>query len=72
MTISAGDRFFDLHGEGMPEKRDFERALVKMKEIHDDLEQTYSVEPGKPLGKYIVRRILKTDGSHKIKKWKKT
>jgi hypothetical protein len=71
-TITKGDKFYDLHGEGMPEKRDFERALVRMKEIYDDLEQTYSVEPGKPLGKYIVRRLLKPDGSHKIKKWKKT
>jgi hypothetical protein len=71
-TITEGDKFYDLHAEGMPDKPDFERALVSMKEIHDDLEQTYSVEPGKPLGKYVVRRILKTDGSQKIKKWKKS
>jgi len=27
-------------------------------------------DPGKPLGKYTVRRILKTDGTKKVKKWK--
>lgn len=69
-TVSAGDMFRDQHGGGMPDKATFEAALVAMKEIYVDLPQVYSAEPGKPLGKYIVRRILKTDGTKKLKKWK--
>jgi hypothetical protein len=69
-TVSAGDMFYDQHGGGMPDKTAFEAALVAMKEIYVDLPQVYSAEPGKPLGKYTVRRILKTDGTKKLKKWK--
>lgn len=69
-TVSAGDLFQDQHGGGMPDKATFEAALVAMKEIYVDLPQVYSAEPGKPLGKYTVRRILKSDGTRKLKKWK--
>ena len=69
-TVSAGDMFYDQHSGGMPDKATFEAALVTMKEIYVDLPQTYSAEPGKPVGKYTVRRILKTDGTKKVKKWK--
>lgn len=69
-TISAGDMYYDQHGGGMPDKATFEAALVAMKEIHVDLPQTYEAEPGKVLGKYTVRRILKADGSKKITKSK--
>jgi hypothetical protein len=69
-TISAGDMFYDQHGGGMPDKAAFDAALVAMKEIYVDLPQIYEAEPGKELGKYTVRRILKTDGSKKIKKSK--
>jgi hypothetical protein len=33
--------------------------------IYVDLPQIYEGEPGKPLGRYTIRRILKTDGSKK-------
>jgi hypothetical protein len=69
-TISAGDMYYDQHGGGMPDKATFEAALVAMKEIHVDLPQTYEAEPGKALGKYTIQRILKTDGSKKLKKSK--
>ena len=69
-TISAGDMYYDQHGGGMPDKATFEGALVAMKEIYVDLPQTYEADPGKALGKYTVRRILKSDGSKKIRKWK--
>lgn len=71
-TISAGDMYYDQHGGGMPDKTTFEGALVAMKEIHVDLPQTYESDPGKALGKYTVRRSLKSDGSKKIRKWKTT
>jgi hypothetical protein len=35
-----------------------------------DLPQIYEAEPGKTLGRYTIRRILKTDGSKKITKSK--
>jgi len=54
----------------MPDKATFEAALVKMKEIYVDLPQIYEAEPGKALGRYTIRRILKTDGSKKITKSK--
>jgi hypothetical protein len=69
-TVSAGDLFFDQHGGGMPDKATFEAALVAMKEIHVDLPQVYSASPGTVLGNFTVRRILKADGSKKLKKWK--
>jgi hypothetical protein len=69
-TVEAGDLFGDRHGGGMPDKATFEAALVKMKEIYVDLPQIYEAEPGKTLGKYTIRRILKTDGSKKITKSK--
>jgi hypothetical protein len=54
----------------MPDKATFEAALTTMKEIHVDLPQTYTAKPGTALGKYNIRRILKTDGSKKLKKSK--
>jgi len=38
-------------------------------QIYVDLPQTYSAQPGTPLGKFTIRRILKTDGTKKRKKW---
>ncbi|HMA33937.1 MAG TPA: hypothetical protein VKY74_05590 [Chloroflexia bacterium] len=69
-TVDADDKIFDQHGGGMPDKAVFEAALITMKEIHVDLPQTYTAKPGTPLGKYTIRRILKTDGSKKLKKMK--
>jgi hypothetical protein len=69
-TVSAGDMYYDQHGGGMPDQATFQAALVAMKEIHVDLPQTYEAEPGKALGKYTVRRILKADGSKKLTKKK--
>lgn len=69
-TIEAGDHFYDKHGGGMPDKADFEAALVRMKEIYVDLPQTYSAGPGNAIGRFTIRRILKVNGEKKIKKWK--
>ena len=59
---------YDQHGGGIPDLAVFQNALVTMKEIYCDLPQTYSVKPGEALGRYIVRRILKTDGSKRVKR----
>jgi hypothetical protein len=70
-TISAGDRFQDQHGGGVPEKAQVEEALTTMKEVTCDLPQTYSATPGTPLGNLTVRRVLKVNGDQKVKKWKR-
>jgi hypothetical protein len=68
-TVDADDKIHDQH-DGMPDKADFEAALTTMKEIRVDIVQTYSVQPGTPLVRYRITRILKTDGSKKVKKEK--
>jgi hypothetical protein len=70
-TISAGDHMYDQHGGGMPDKDVFEAALITMKEIHHDLPQIYEAKPGVALGRFLIRRILKTDGSKTLNKMKK-
>lgn len=45
-------------------------ALTTMKEVTCDLPQTYSASPGTTLGNFTIRRILKTSGDKKVKKWK--
>lgn len=69
-TVFPGDKYADQHGGGMPDKSTFESALIKMKEVHVDLPQYYEAEPGKTLGKYTIRRILKPDGAKKLSKFK--
>jgi hypothetical protein len=69
-TVSTGDKIFDGHTGGMPDKAVFEAALTTMKEINVDLPQTYEVEPNIALGKFTIRRILKTDGSKVLRKMK--
>ncbi|MBN1318520.1 MAG: hypothetical protein JXA42_23775 [Anaerolineales bacterium] len=67
-TVSEGDMIYDRHSGGMPDSATFEAALTTMKEINVDLPQTYEAEPGVALGNYTIRRILKTDGTKKVKK----
>jgi hypothetical protein len=69
-TVNADDKMFDVHNGGMPDKSVFEAALTTMKEIHVDLPQTYEAMPGVAVGRYTVRRILKLDGTKKLKKMK--
>lgn len=69
-NVTAGDKIYDQHGGGMPDLATFQAALITMKEIYTDLPQTYEAEPGVTLGSYVVRRILKTNGDKKLKKWK--
>jgi hypothetical protein len=71
-TVSAGDMIYDQHSGGMPDLSVFQNALKTMKEITVDLPQTYEAKPGVTLGKFIVRRILKTDGTKMVKKMKQT
>jgi hypothetical protein len=67
-TIDANDRIGDQHGGGMPDKAVFVAALVTMKEITNEIRQTYEVQPGVALGSYIIRRTLRLDGSKWVRK----
>jgi hypothetical protein len=69
-TVSAGDKIFDRHSGFRPTLAQLQAALITMKEVYVDLPQTYEAEPGVTLGSYTVRRIMKTDGTKKLKKWK--
>lgn len=71
-TVSAGDMIYDQHSGGMPELAIFQAALTTMKEVYVDLPQTYESAPGVALGRYTVRRILKTDGNTALKKMAQT
>ena len=66
-TVDAHDRVYDQH-TGMQSQAMFIQALTTMKEITVDLPQIYEVVPGVPLARFIVRRILKLDGSTRLRK----
>jgi hypothetical protein len=70
-TVSAGDLIFDQHGGGMPDLDVFTDALITMKEVFVDLPQTYEATPGVALGRYTVRRIIKTDGTKVLRKMRR-
>jgi hypothetical protein len=67
-TASAGDMIYDQHSGGMPSLATFQNALKTMKEVYVDLPQVYEAQPGVTLGRYTVRRIMKTNGDKKLKK----
>ena len=69
-TVSPDDKIWDGHSGILSRKADIEPHLKAWKEIHNDLFQVYEAEPGKPLGKYTIRRIIKVDGSLAMKKFK--
>jgi hypothetical protein len=69
-TISNKDTMRDQHDGWYPNDDELDKALVKPMEVYVDLPQIYSAEPGKPLGKYTVRRIRKIGGAKMLKKWK--
>lgn len=66
-TVNAADRIADQHG-GHPDVERLARKLVTPKDIEIELPQTYEAEPGVALGRYLVTRVRKTDGTWKVKK----
>jgi hypothetical protein len=67
-TVDSADKVYDQHG-GHANVTNLVSRLVTPKEIHIDLRQIYEATPGTALGRYMVRRIRKTDGSWKVRKW---
>ena len=45
-------------------------ALTTMKEVHFDSRQVFEAEPGVVLGRYVIRRTIKADGTMAIRKFK--
>ena len=69
-VVQKGDVITDTHVDGFPSLATLQSALVKMREVHSDLPQIYESKPGTTLGRYIIRRIVKADGTPKIRKMK--
>jgi hypothetical protein len=69
-TMDHDDKIYDQHGGGIPDLATFTDALTTMKEITCDLPQTYEINTGVALGRYTIRRIMKVDGSKKLRKMK--
>jgi hypothetical protein len=69
-TVDHQDMIADQHGGGIPDLATFTDALTTMKEITCDLPQTYEIDTGVALGHYTIRRIMKADGSTKVRKMK--
>jgi hypothetical protein len=69
-TVSNTDKIWDQHSGILSTKADIEPHLKAWKEIHNDLFQIYEAEPGKTLGKYTIRRIIKADGTLALRKFK--
>jgi hypothetical protein len=66
-TVDSSDVIADQHG-GNPNVEALANNLVTPKDIEVALPQTYEAKPGTTLGKYMVTRVRKTNGSWKVKK----
>jgi hypothetical protein len=66
-TVNGSDRIADQHG-GQPNVDNLVTNLATPKDIEIALPQTYEAEPGTALGRYMITRVHKTDGSWKVKK----
>jgi len=66
-TVNANDQIGDQHG-GHPELSNLVANLAAPKNIEVALPQTYEARPGTALGNYTITRILKTDGTWKVRK----
>ena len=66
-TVNGNDRIADQHG-GQPNVDNLVNNLAAPKDIEIALPQTYEAQPGTALGRYMVTRVHKADGSWKVKK----
>jgi hypothetical protein len=66
-TVDHDDQIADKHN-GHPNLANLVRNLAAPKDVEVALPQTYESKPGTALGKYLVTRILKTDGTWKVRK----
>jgi hypothetical protein len=66
-TVDHDDQIADKHN-GHPNLAKLVRNLAAPKDVEVALPQTYESKPGTALGKYLVTRILKTDGTWKVRK----
>jgi hypothetical protein len=69
-TIDALNQIYDAHGGGVPSLATFNAAHKFSKEATSDLPQIYETSAGNIIGRYAIRRILKTNGVQKVKKFR--
>jgi hypothetical protein len=70
-TIDSNDQIADQHGNH-PDLTNLVSNLAAPKEIDVALPQTYEAKPGAALGRYMITRVLKVDGTTwKVKKGKR-
>lgn len=68
-TVDAANQIYDVHGGGVPTLAAFNAAHKFPKEATSDLPQIYETSAGKIIGRYTIRRILKTSGAQVLKKF---
>jgi hypothetical protein len=66
-TVSAADTIRDRHDYGT-DLTNLTAHLAAAKDIEVALPQTYEARPGTTLGSYTVTRVLKTDGTWRVRK----
>jgi hypothetical protein len=66
-TVDANDQISDQHG-GHPDLSKLASNLATPKDVEVALPQTYEARPGTALGHYTITRVLKTDGTWRVKK----
>jgi len=66
-TVDGSDQITDEHSNH-PDVDRLVSHLTAPKDIEIALPQTYEAQPGTALGRYMVTRVRKADGSWKLKK----
>jgi len=66
-TVDGKDEIRDKH-TSYPDLRRLVRNLAAPKDVEVALPQTYEARPGTPLGRYVITRIRKADGTWRVRK----
>jgi hypothetical protein len=71
-TLDVNGAMADLNGENHVSRAfpGLMAALTTMKEVHFDNAQVFEAQPGVPLGRYIIRRIVKPNGALAMRKFR--
>ncbi|XXY52620.1 DUF4157 domain-containing protein [Sorangium sp. So ce269] len=70
--VNAANQITDLNSMGMDADKinELRRALVTPKEVTLDKTQTFETQPGVALGRYVIRKFFRTNGSFAIRKFR--
>jgi hypothetical protein len=72
LKAETADAIEDQNGENNFQQAvpRIQAALITMKQVNFDLPQVFEAQPGVPLGRYIIRWILKPNGAMAMRKFK--